>query len=197
MLNYRHNMERDAFQRLLEPVLQVGYGYAVKLTHNQDDAMDLVQDASIQAFKSIHTFTEGTNFKAWFMKILTNKFYKAKEKEARRGQTISLDDAEDLFLYTESEKAGVRDSAAQVIDALDQEEVQIAIDELPQEFRVVCLLYFMNDFSYEEIAEVAEIPIGTVRSRLHRGRKALQKKLWTLAESRGIVQKAQQEESHV
>ncbi len=180
-------MDRDAFQRQLTPVLEVAYGYAAKLTHNRDDAMDLVQDASVQAFKSIHTFKPGTNFKAWFMKILTNKFYKSKAREARRGTTVPIDDAEDLFLYVESGKAGVRDTAAEVLDGLDQEEVQRALDELPDEFRVVCLLYFMNDFSYEEIAEAAEIPIGTVRSRLHRGRRILQKRLWQIAEERGIV----------
>ena len=74
-----------------------------------------------------------------------------------------------------------------MLDSLDQEEVQRALDALPEEFRVVCLLYFMNDFSYEEIAEAAEIPIGTVRSRLHRGRRALQKQLWEIAKARGIV----------
>ncbi len=187
MLNYRHAMDRDAFQRQLEPVLEVAYGYAVKLTRNRDDAMDLVQDASVQAFKSFHTFKTGTNFKAWYMKILTNKFYKSKAREARRGTTVQLDDAEDLYLYVEAGKSGVRDTAAEVLDSLDQEEVQRALDALPEEFRVVCLLYFMNDFSYEEIAEAAEIPIGTVRSRLHRGRRMLQKQLWQIAEERGIV----------
>ena len=180
-------MERDAFQRLLEPVLEVAYGYAVKLTHNRDDAMDLVQEASVQSFKSIKTFEVGTNFKAWFMKILTNKFYKSMAREAKRSNTVALEDAEDLYLFVESDRAGVRDTAGEVLDKLDAEEVQKAIDELPEEFRVVCLLYFMNDFTYEEIAEAAEIPIGTVRSRLHRGRRALQKSLWQTAAERGIV----------
>lgn len=180
-------MERDAFQRLLEPVLEVAYGYAVKLTHNRDDAMDLVQDASVQSFRSIHTFETGTNFKAWFMKILTNKFYKSRERNAKHNSNVQLEDAEDLYLFVESDKAGVRDTAGEVLDKLDQEEVQKAIDDLPEEFRVVCLLYFMNDFTYEEIAEAAEIPIGTVRSRLHRGRRALQKSLWLIAAERGIV----------
>lgn len=180
-------MERESFQRLLEPVLEVAYGYAVKLTRNRDDAMDLVQEASVQSFKSIHTFEQGTNFKAWFMKILTNKFYKSREKNAKHSNNVALEDAEDLFLFVESEKAGVRDTASEVLDKLDHEEVQTAIDALPEEFRVVCLLYFLNDFTYEEIAEAAEIPIGTVRSRLHRGRRVLQKSLWQLAEQRGIV----------
>jgi RNA polymerase sigma-70 factor (ECF subfamily) len=180
-------MDRSAFESHLKPVLDVAYGYAYKLTHNQDDAMDLVQEAAVQAFRSLGTFQEGTNFKAWFMKVLTNKFYKSKARETRRGRTVSLDDAEDLYLFRESEKAGVMDTLDTVFDKLEEEEVQRAIDDLPEEFRVVCLLYFMNDFSYEEIAEAAGIPLGTVRSRLHRGRKLLQRALWDVAESRGLV----------
>jgi RNA polymerase sigma-70 factor (ECF subfamily) len=149
--------------------------------------MDLVQEAAVQAFRSLGTFQEGTNFRAWFMKVLTNKFYKSRAREARRGRTVPLEDAEDLFLYRESEKAGVLDTVDAVFDKLEEEEVQRAIDDLPEEFRIVCLLYFMNDFSYEEIAEAAGIPLGTVRSRLHRGRKLLQKSLWGVAESRGLV----------
>jgi RNA polymerase sigma-70 factor (ECF subfamily) len=180
-------MDRARFESHLKPVLDVAYGYAHKLTGNQDDAMDLVQDAAVQAFRSIGTFEEGTNFKAWFMKILTNKFYKSKVREARRGQSVPLDDAEDLFMYTAAEDGGLKDTLDIVFDKLDQEEVQKAIDELPEEYRVVSLLYFLNDFTYEEIAEAAEIPIGTVRSRLHRGRKLLQKALWHTAEDRGLV----------
>lgn len=183
-------MERAKFEALLQPVLDVAYGYAYKLTGNAEDAMDLVQDASVQAYRSIGTFEVGTNFKAWFMKILTNKFYKSKAREARRGPSVSLEDAEDLFLYQEAGKAGVRNTADEVLDKLDEETVQRAIDSLPEEFRVVCLLFFLNDFSYEEIAETAGIPIGTVRSRLHRGRKLLQKALWETAELRGLVNAA-------
>jgi RNA polymerase sigma-70 factor (ECF subfamily) len=180
-------MDRAEFESLLQPVLDVAYGYAYKLTGNADDAMDLVQEASVQAYRSIGTFEPGSNFKAWFMKILTNKFYKSKAREARRGPTVPLDEAEDLFLFNESEKAGVRDAAEEVLDKLDQEAVQRAIESLPEEFRIVSLLYFLNDFSYEEIADAAGIPIGTVRSRLHRGRKLLQKALWEMAEQRGLV----------
>jgi RNA polymerase sigma-70 factor (ECF subfamily) len=180
-------MDRAKFEELLNPVLNVAYGYAYKLTGNADDAMDLVQEASVQAYRSIGTFEEGSNFKAWFMKILTNKFYKSKAREARRGSTVPLDEAEDLFLFKEAEQAGVRDAAEEVLDKLDQEAVQKAIESLPEEFRVVALLYFLNDFSYEEIADAAGIPLGTVRSRLHRGRKLLQKALWDMAEQRGLV----------
>lgn len=182
-----HNMDRSKFEGYLRPVLDVAYGYAHKLTGNPDDAMDLVQDAAVQAYRSIGTFEDGTNFKAWFMKILTNKFYKSKVREARRGQTVPLDDAEDLFMYNQAESRGLRDTLDEVFDKIDQEEVQRAIDKLPEEYRIVSLLYFLNEFSYEEIAEAAGIPIGTVRSRLHRGRKLLQAALWQTAEDKGLV----------
>ena len=187
MIHFLQQMDRAQFESQLQPILGVAYGYAYKLTRNQEDAMDLVQDASVQAFRSIGTFEEGTNFKAWFMKILTNKFYKSRAREAKRGQAVPLEDAEDLFLFREAEKAGVRGTADEVLDRIDEEAVQAAIDDLPEEFRVVCLLYFMNDISYEEIAEAAGIPLGTVRSRLHRGRKLLQQRLWQIAEERGLV----------
>lgn len=180
-------MDREAFTRLLESSLDSAYGYAHKLTRNKDDAMDLVQEASVQAFKSIGTFEEGTNFKAWFMRILTNKFYKMRVREAKRGAQVALDEAEDHFLFLEASRAGVQDTAESVIDRLDHETVEAAIEELPDEYRIVSLLYFLNEFSYEEIAEAAEIPIGTVRSRLHRGRHLLQKKLWGMAVERGLV----------
>ena len=184
-------MDRARFESQLSPVLDVAYGYAYKLAGNQEDAMDLVQEAAVQAFRSYGTFQQGTNFKAWFMKILTNKFYKSKAREKSRATTVPIEDAEDLYLYREAGKAGVRDTAEQIFDQIDQESVQKAIEELPEEYRVVCLLYFLNDFSYEEIAQAADVPIGTVRSRLHRGRKLLQKTLWQIAEARGIVTAAQ------
>lgn len=180
-------MDREAFTRLLEPCLDSAFGYAYKLTRNQDDAMDLVQEASVQAFKSIGTFEQGTNFKAWFMRILTNKFYKSRAREARRGTSVALDEAEDFFLYREAKRVATLDAAEQVIDQLERDEVEQAIDALPEEYRIVSLLYFLNDFSYEEIAEAAEVPIGTVRSRLHRGRNLLQKSLWEIARERGLV----------
>ena len=185
-------MDRESFTRLLEPCLDSAYGYAFKLAGNQDDAMDLVQEASVQAFKSIGTFQEGTNFKAWFMKILTNKFYKSKSREAKRSADVPLDDAEDHFLFRESMRTGVQDAAEKVIDRLDHEEVSAAIEGLPEEYRIVSLLYFLNDFSYEEIAAAAEIPLGTVRSRLHRGRHILQKRLWQVAAARGLVSTAKE-----
>lgn len=186
-------MDRRAeFDRLLEPVLGVAYGTALKLTASPEDAMDLVQDASVSAYNAFHQFEPGTNFKAWFFKILTNRFYKNRARSARQNATVSIDDAEDLFLFQQFHQRAVRsqgdDPLGDLFDSLDQDAAQVALDRLPDDYRTAAVLYFMNDFSYEQIAQVLEVPIGTVRSRIHRGRKLLQRELWQVAVDRGIVQ---------
>jgi RNA polymerase sigma-70 factor (ECF subfamily) len=189
-------VDRNHFERLLHPILGVAYGTALKLTGNRDDAMDLVQDATLQAFRFFGTFEPGTNFKAWFFKILTNRFLKGRIRAAKQSLCVPLEDAEDLFMYVQTGRSGLHtaeDPASLLMDRLDSEAVQEAIDRLPEEFRVVSILYFLNDFKYEDIAEVVDCPVGTVRSRLHRGRKLLQRALWELAVARGIVAEVQSE----
>ena len=179
------------FQTHLVAVLSPAYGYALRLTRNQADAEDLVQDAALLAFRASHTFQPGTNFKAWFFQILTRCFWARHRTQKRRPTTIDLDDTPDLLLYSRSAAAGLpwegEDPASQLIDRLGTERVAAAVAQLPEEYGVVCTLYFMEDFAYHEIAEVLGIPVGTVRSRLHRGRKMLQKVLWQIAEESGIV----------
>lgn len=178
------------FEALLKGVLEVAFGVAYHLTHSRDDAEDLVQEAALQAFRNFHQFQPGTNFKAWYLRILTHCCFALYRKRKRQPQ-ISLEDASALHLNLASQGAGFgathRDPATLVISRLGEERVSRAIGELPEEFRVVCTLYFMNDASYQEIAEMLDCPVGTVRSRLHRGRRMLQKALWCLAEEEGIV----------
>ena len=181
----------DDFQALLLPVLSPAFGYALRLTRDRADAEDLVQDASLLAFRASRTFTPGTNFKAWFFQILTRCFWARHRTQKRRPATVDLEDTPDLLLFSRSAANGLPwegdDPAAQLIDRLGGERVAAALGQLPEEYGVVCTLYFMEDFAYHEIAEVLGIPVGTVRSRLHRGRKMLQKLLWALAEEAGIV----------
>lgn len=180
---------RNEFESLLEPVASVAYRVAYNLTRNAEDAMDLVQDATVQAYRGFDTFQEGSNFRAWFLRILTNRFLKTRAR--KRAETVPLEDAEDVYLYRKSKEAGLignnDDPSRIVLDGLDVEAVQEAMDQLPDEFRMAAVMYFLNDFSYEQIAEILEVPIGTIRSRLHRGRKLLQKALWTVARERGVV----------
>jgi len=179
------------FEALFAPVAGTAFGIAMRLTRNQADAEDLAQEAALLAFRAFASFEPGTNFRAWFFKILTNCYFSKRRRERSRPVTSDLDDTPDLYLYARSAEAGFPtqgpDPAAQLLDRLGTERVVAAIARLPEEYRVVSTLYFMEDLSYEEIAEVLGCPIGTVRSRLHRGRKMLQKALWLVAEESGIV----------
>jgi RNA polymerase sigma-70 factor (ECF subfamily) len=176
---------------LLLPLLNSAYGTAMHLTRNRADAEDLVQEASLLACRGFGTFEQGTNFKAWFFRILTNCFYSKYRKRKREGTQLELEDSPELYLYCQTASAGLHarteDPASAVMARMDSEQVGSAIDALPEEYRVVATLYFLQDFSYQEIAEVLDVPVGTVRSRLHRGRRMLQKALWTIAEERGII----------
>jgi RNA polymerase sigma-70 factor (ECF subfamily) len=187
------------FESLLVGVLSPAFGYALRLARNRADAEDLVQDASLLAFRAANTFEPGTNFKAWFFQILTRCFYARHRRQQRRPTTVDLEDTPDLYLYSRSAAAGLtwegEDPASQLIDRLGSERVAAAIEQLPEEYGVVCTLYFTEDFAYHEIAAVLGIPVGTVRSRLHRGRKMLQKVLWQVAEEAGIVRELAHRES--
>ncbi len=181
-------VDRAAFDREVRPVLDLAYRYARRLSGSHDDAMDLVQDAAVSAFRSFGTFTPGTKFKAWFLRIVTHRYY-ATRRSVR--PTVPLEEAPDLFLYEQAKRAGVPmddDPAAWVMGRLTNEQISNAIDRLPEEYRVAAVLHFLSEMPYEEIAQTLDVPLGTVRSRLHRGRKLLQVSLWQIAEERGYVQ---------
>ena len=179
------------FKSLLEPVLEPAYRTAYHLTRNEADAEELVQEAALLAFKGFGRFKPGTNFKAWFFTILRNRFISIYRKKQREIKTVELEDAPELYMYTKSLESGLSaqtsEPAKYVIEQLDAEQVATALSELPMEFREAATLYFTQDMSYHDIAEVLGVPVGTVRSRLHRGRRLLQKKLWHLAEDYGLV----------
>jgi RNA polymerase sigma-70 factor, ECF subfamily len=183
-----------SFEALFTSVAQSAFGVAFRLSRNQADAEDLVQEAALLAYRAFDSFVAGTNFRAWFLKIVTNCHYSKVRREKSRPVTSDLDDTPDLYLYARSGQAGFPtqgpDPAAQLLDKLGTERIAAAIARLPEEYRVVSTLYFMEDLTYEEIAQVLECPVGTVRSRLHRGRKMLQKALWRIAEEDGIVPQA-------
>lgn len=186
------NDSADAdFKSLLEPVLEPAYRTAYHLTRNEADAEELVQEAALLAFKGFGRFKPGTNFKAWFFTILRNRFISIYRKKQREIKTVELEDAPELYMYTKSMESGLSaqtsEPAKYVIEQLDAEQVATALSELPMEFREAATLYFTQDMSYHDIAEVLGVPVGTVRSRLHRGRKLLQEKLWHLAEDYGLV----------
>ena len=180
------------FEALLMEHLEPAYRLALRLTGTPEDAEDLVQESALRAFRFRHTFQRGTKFKSWFYRIVVNQFYTCTRRH--RNTTASLDsltDSMDNFLFARSAEAGLlrydADPSANVVARMTEDDVSRALAALPDEFRAVATLYFMEDMSYNEIAEILEVPIGTVRSRLHRARRMLQKQLWRVAEELGIV----------
>jgi RNA polymerase sigma-70 factor (ECF subfamily) len=179
------------FEALLAPIFDAAYRSAFRFTRNAADAEDLVQDAALRAYRGFGNFEAGSNFRAWFFRILANTFFSRYRKEQRRGIEVELEDVPDLHLYNQTAAIGLHaesaDPAQQLMARLTSEQIESAIDSLPDDYRMVATLYFLQDLSYQEIADMLQIPVGTVRSRLHRGRRLLQKALWEIAEERGIV----------
>jgi RNA polymerase sigma-70 factor (ECF subfamily) len=167
------------------------YSGALRMTRNPSDAEDLVQEAYLRAYRSFNTFQEGTNLRAWLFRILTNTFINTYRAKQRRPQESQLDDIEDLYLYKRISgiNAASRSAEDTLFEMFTDDEVKNALEELPQAFRLPVLLADVEEFSYKEIAEILHIPLGTVMSRLHRGRKAMQKKLSDFATERGLVER--------
>jgi RNA polymerase sigma-70 factor (ECF subfamily) len=167
------------------------YGAAIRMTRNPADAEDLLQETYLRAYRGFGGFTEGTNLKAWLFRILTNTYINIYRAKKRRFDESTLDEAEDLYLYRrlgglEAAQAG-RSAEDELMDWFSESEVKEAVEELPENFRLPVLLADVEGFAYKEIAEILDIPIGTVMSRLHRGRKALQKRLYEFAAARNLV----------
>jgi RNA polymerase sigma-70 factor (ECF subfamily) len=171
------------------PLLPSLYGAALRLTRNPADAEDLVQETYLRAYRGFAGFQEGTNLKAWLYRILTNSFINTYRKKQREPQTVEgPDDADEWYLFDRLGAQNVEGSAEdEVLERIPDAAVKTALESLPENFRIPVLLADVEGFSYKEIAEIMETPIGTVMSRLHRGRKALERALWETAKERGLV----------
>ena len=183
---------RARFERDVMPLLSGLYSSALRMTRNPSDAEDLVQETVLRAYRGFAGFQEGTNLKAWLYRILTNSFINTYRKRQREPVTVEgPDDLDEWYLFDRLGARNVEPSAeSEVLEQLPDEAVQRALEALPEGFRMAVLLADVQGFSYKEIAEMLDIPIGTVMSRLHRGRKALEKALWDTAVERGIVREA-------
>jgi len=167
------------------------YTAALRMTRNPADAEDLVQETYLKAYRGFGGFTEGTNLKAWLYRILTNTYINIYRAKKRRPEETDVEDFESLYLYhrlsaSEGASAG-RSAEEQVLDRFTEAEVKDAIEALPEQFRMAVILGDVEGFSYKEMAEILDVPIGTVMSRLHRGRRALQKRLYDFGRQRGLV----------
>jgi RNA polymerase sigma-70 factor, ECF subfamily len=185
--------ERRRFQADALPLLDSLYGAALRMTRNPQDAEDLVQETMLRAYRAFDRFEAGTNLKAWLFRILTNAYINTYRKRQREPQKVSADEVEEFDLYQELKSHDTQFEATPesiVLDSLVDSDIIDAIEDLPEQFRLAVVLSDIEGFSYAEMAEIMDVPMGTVMSRLHRGRKALQKRLWELARDRGIVKGA-------
>jgi RNA polymerase sigma-70 factor, ECF subfamily len=178
----------ERFEQEVIPLGSALYGGALRLTRNPTDAQDLVQETMLKAYASFDQFRPGTNLKAWLYRIMTNAYISSYRKRQREPQevSVSVDGAESFSLYDQMSAVGGTPEVA-VLDRLPDEQVKAALEALPEQFRMAVLLADVEGFSYKEIADITGVSIGTVMSRLHRGRKALQRTLWEYARSHGLV----------
>ena len=175
----------DLFEKEMSPHLDALYRNAMRLTGNANDAEDLLQDTYLRAYRFFYQYQPGTNAKAWLFRIMNTVFLNEYRRKARQGETVSYDGLEDFYLYNRlvedfsgNDRPETDNPEKVVLEKLDIETIQQAIDALPIEFRDTVAMATLEEMSYQEIADALSIPVGTVRSRLSRGRKLLQKALW-------------------
>lgn len=183
--------QMQVFEDELMPQINALYNFAFHLCYNEEDANDLVQDTYLKALRFIDKYAKGTNPKAWLFKILKNAFINQYRRKSKRPQQV---DYEDIAIYHDSEEGSYNDFTdlrEEIFQGMMGDEVTVAINMLSIDFRTVILLCDIEGFTYEEIAKIVDIPIGTVRSRLHRARNMLKEKLRDYAASLGFKDRRQ------
>jgi len=183
--------DRRTFAEQAMPFAPQLYSAGLRMTRNPADAEDLVQETLLRGFRSFESFTEGTNLRAWLFRILTNAYINRYRAKQRRPQETDLAEVEDLYLYRRLGNLDAvfsnRSAEDQLLEMFTDDEVKQALEDLPENFRLPVLLADVEGFPYKEIAEILDIPIGTVMSRLHRGRKQMHLALYEYAMQRGIL----------
>lgn len=172
---------RRRFEEMVRQHLDALYAAALRLTRNRADAEDLLQETLLKAWRSFHTFEEGTNARAWLFRILMNAHIDRYRKSTREPELSDVEDVGEFYLYSkvqESEQLRASGDPERLLEGIMEHEVREALESLPEHFRTVVILADLQGFSYKEIADILGIPVGTVMSRLFRGRRLLQKKLW-------------------
>jgi RNA polymerase sigma-70 factor (ECF subfamily) len=175
------------FEREAIPHMDILYNYALRMTSNADDADDLVQETYLKAFRFWDKYEKGTNIRAWLFRIMKNSYINRYRKEVKEPDTVDYDDIQNFYKSIRYASADPNDLEEKIFGGLLEDNVARAIESLPEDFRTVVILCDIEGLSYEEIAEFVDSPIGTIRSRLHRGRKMLRAKLFSYAKKRGFV----------
>jgi RNA polymerase sigma factor (sigma-70 family) len=187
---YTEKEQYTVFDKEFMPHIDSMYNFAFRLTNDEDDANDLVQDTYMKAFRFINSFQEGTNSKAWLFRILKNSFINDYRKKSKQPSKIDYQEVESTYNTEDTEVSGTIDLRTESVQDLIGDEVATSLNSLPVDFRTVIILCDIEGFTYEEMAKILDIPIGTVRSRLHRARNLLKDKLRSYAKTMGYKDNA-------
>jgi RNA polymerase sigma factor (sigma-70 family) len=183
---YSDAEKHQIFNKEFMPHIDAMYNFAYRLTNDEDDANDLIQDTYLKAFRFINSFQEGTNAKAWLFRILKNSFINDYRKKSKEPSKVDYQEVETVYNSVEdAEYESTTDLRLESVQDMIGDEVALALNGLPIDFRTVIILCDIEGFTYEEMAKILDIPIGTVRSRLHRARNLLKEKLRSYAKSMG------------
>ncbi len=177
------------FEKEAVPHMDAVYNFALRMTGDEDDADDLVQETFLKAFRFFDKFEKGTNCKAWLFRILKNSYINDYRKQTKEPDKVDYEDVQNFYENIKSDQVEMRHYEQDAFTNLLDDEISSAITDLPEDFRTVIILSDIEGFTYEEIADFVDIPVGTVRSRLHRARKMLYAQLYDYAKDKGFVAK--------
>ncbi|SHG27623.1 RNA polymerase, sigma subunit, ECF family [Fodinibius roseus] len=177
--------KQEDFEEEIIPHLDAMYNFALRLTSDPSDAEDLVQDTIVKAFRFFSSYEKGTNAKAWLFRILKNSYINNYRKKSKKPSQVDYDEVSTFYETIRAERTDTSDLEDKMFRELIDDDISNALDELPEDFRTVVLLCDVEGFTYEEIANMLDVPIGTIRSRLHRGRNLLKAQLMEYAKKRG------------
>lgn len=177
--------KQEDFEEEIVPHLDAMYNFALRLTSDPSDAEDLVQDTIVKAFRFFSSYEKGTNAKAWLFRILKNSYINNYRKQSKQPNQVDYDEVSSFYETIRADRTDTSDLEDKMFRELVDDDISQALDELPEDFRTVVLLCDVEGFTYEEIANMLDVPIGTIRSRLHRGRNLLKAQLKEYAEKRG------------